>query len=132
MSVHTMESMVRWVEENIGRAPTLTAMSAFVGYSPYYCSAKFREHTGRTYKQYVAMCRLRAAARDLCGTGDRITEIAFRYGYLSSESLSRAFSGAFGCTPREYRKASHQRENQEESQCPVPLQGTMHAGAAAD
>lgn len=99
-----METMTKWVKNNIKDKPTLKAMSSFVGYSPFYCSAKFREHTGMTYKQFLAQSRLSAAAYDLSNTKDRITDIAFRYGYSSSESFARAFVSEFKCSPREYRK----------------------------
>jgi AraC family multidrug resistance transcriptional activator len=106
MSVQTMEIMVKWVESHLTEGPTLKDMSSYVGYSPFYCSAKFREHMGMTYKQFLAQCRLKAAANDLLSTNDKITDIAFRYGYSSSESLTRAFAAAFECSPRQYRKAS--------------------------
>lgn len=106
MSVQTIETMAKWVENNITENPSLTEMSSYVGYSPFYCSAKFRKHMGMTYKQFLVRCRLRAAAHDLCITNDRITDIAFRYGYSSSESFARAFSQAFQCSLRQYRKTS--------------------------
>lgn len=105
MSVQTIEAMAKWVENNITENPSLQDMSSYVGYSPYYCSTKFREHMGMTYKQFLAQCKLKAAAYDLCITNDRITDIAFRYGYSSSEAFTRAFSQAFQCSPRQYRKA---------------------------
>ena len=103
MSVQTIEAMAKWVEKNVAESPTLKEMSSYVGYSPFYCSAKFRAHMGVTYKQFLSRCRLRAAANDLANTSDKITEIAFRYGYSSSESLTRAFALLFHCSPREYR-----------------------------
>jgi len=106
MSIQTIETMAKWVENNITENPSLQDMSSYVGYSPYYCSRKFREHMGMTYKQFLAQCKLKAAAYDLCITNDRITDIAFRYGYSSSESFARAFSQAFQCSPRQYRKTS--------------------------
>lgn len=106
MSVQTIETMAKWVENNITENPSLRDMSLYVGYSPFYCSAKFREHMGMTYRQFRAQCRLKAAAYDLRITDDRITDIAFRYGYSSSEAFARAFSQAFQCSPRQYRKAS--------------------------
>jgi AraC family multidrug resistance transcriptional activator len=45
MSVQTIEAMAKWVENNITESPSLQDMSSYVGYSPYYCSTKFREHT---------------------------------------------------------------------------------------
>ncbi|CFX68360.1 Transcription regulator HTH, AraC-type [Syntrophomonas zehnderi OL-4] len=105
MSVQTIETMVQWVENNITKNPNLRDMSAYVGYSPFYCSVKFRQHMGMTYKQFLARCKLKAAACDLCLTDDKITDIALRYGYSSSEAFTRAFSKAFQCSPRQYRKA---------------------------
>jgi len=104
MSVQTMEFMVKWVNDNAMENPTLESMSSHVGYSHYYCSAKFREHVGITYKQYVAKCRLEAAVRLLVSSDDKIIDIAFECGYSSSESLSRAFIKAYECTPTQYRK----------------------------
>ncbi len=105
MSIQTIETMVHWVEKNVSKHPTLIEMSFNVGYSPYYCSLKFREHVGMTYKQFLSQCRLKAAVQDLINTNDKITAIAFRYGYSSSESLTRAFVAAFKCSPRQFRKS---------------------------
>ena len=105
MSVQTIEIMAKWVENNITEKPSLQDMSSYVGYSPYYCSTKFRQYMGMTYKQFLAQCKLKAAAYDLCITSDRITDIAFRYGYSSSEAFARAFLEKYQCSPRQYRKA---------------------------
>jgi len=107
MSVKTMESMVKWVDNNVLENPTLESMSSHVGYSPYYCSSKFREHVGITYKQYLAKSRLEAAIHFLVSSDDKIIEIAFKCGYSSSESLSRAFIKAYKCSPTQYRKRHH-------------------------
>lgn len=77
MSVQTIESMAKWVENNITENPSLQNMSSYVGYSPFYCSAKFHEHMSMTYKQFIAQCRLRAATYDLYTTNDKIIDIAF-------------------------------------------------------
>jgi len=105
MSIQTKETMVLWVKDHVAGSPSLAELALYVGYSPFYCSAKFREHTGMTYKKFLADCRLQAAASDLIKTDDRITDIAFRYGYSTSESLSRAFAAAYHCAPREFRNA---------------------------
>lgn len=108
MSVQTIKSMVAWVDRHVLENPTLENMSAYVGYSPYYCSSKFREYTGVTYKQYLAKCRLKAAMGMLISSDHKITEIALKCGYSSSESLARSFMDACRCTPTEYRR-QHQR-----------------------
>lgn len=104
MSVQTMESMVKWVNDNVLANPTLENMSAHVGYSPYYCSTKFREHTGITYKQYLAKCKLDKAAHFVVSSNNSITDIAHECGFSSSESLARAFVRNYHFTPSDYRK----------------------------
>lgn len=111
MSIQTKEKMVQWVENNVADYPTLSDMAFHVGYSPYYCSTKFREHTGMTYKKFLSVCRLQSAANDLENTNDRITDIAFRYGYSSPESLTRAFVRAYRCSPRQYRNQFKPKHN---------------------
>jgi len=104
MSIQTMESMVKWVDDNVMHNPSLENMSSYVGYSPYYCSSKFREHTGVTYKQYLAKQKLLYAAKLLISTEDKIVDVALRCSYASPEALTRAFTKAYQCTPTQYRE----------------------------
>ena len=107
MSIKTIESMVDWVEENIMENPTLVDLSNYVGYSSFYCSAKFRENIGITFKQYIAKRKLSLAAIEVRDTQCRLLEIALKYGYSSHEAFTRAFADAFGCTPYQCRKQMH-------------------------
>lgn len=103
MSIKTVISMVDWVEDNIASNPTLAEMSEYVGYSEFYCSAKFHEFTGMTYKKYLLKRKLALSAIDLSGTDHRILDIAMKYGFSSHEAFFRAFRKEYGCTPCEYR-----------------------------
>lgn len=104
MSAKTIEKMVSWVESNIMENPTLTDLSNYVGYSTFYCSAKFRENIGITFKKYISKRKLSLAAMEVRDTQYRLLEIALKYGYSSHEAFTRAFVEAFGCTPYQYRK----------------------------
>ncbi len=105
MSAKTVEKMIEWLEDNLTACPTLPQMASFVGYSEYYCSAKFHEYTGVTFKEYVAKRKLDAAAQSLKSTDDRIIDIALDCGFSSSEAFSRAFSKKYGCSPKKYRSS---------------------------
>lgn len=100
----SIQKMIDWIEENLCDNPSLLQMSKQIGYSPYYCSARFHEITGMTIKSYVAGRRLSRAALAIRDTDERIIDIAIRCGYSSQEALTRAFSAAFGCTPASYRR----------------------------
>ncbi|MBS4538976.1 helix-turn-helix transcriptional regulator [Clostridium sp. D2Q-11] len=106
MSINTVESMVNWIEVNIKRNPTLPEMSNYVGYSQFYCSNKFHEYVGITFKQYLSKRKLTLAAMEVKNTQDRLLDIALKYGFSCQESFTRAFVDAFGCTPNQYRKTS--------------------------
>lgn len=100
----TVQNMIDWIEENITGNPSLLDLSAAMGYSPYYCSTRFHEITGMTFRSYLAGRRLARAALEIRDTDNRILDIAVKYGYFSQEALTRAFMNAYGCTPAAYRK----------------------------
>lgn len=80
------------------------AISAQVGYSPYYCSTQFRRVTGMTLRTYTSRRRLAKAALQLRDTRERVLDVALCCGYSSQEALTRAFTAEFGISPAEYRK----------------------------
>lgn len=96
--------MVKWVEENIENEPTLERMAEDIGYSKFYCSAKFHEYVGISYKEYVLMRKLSLAADLLLETNDRLIDIAVRYGFSSHEAFSRAFRKRYGYAPSYFRE----------------------------
>lgn len=100
----TIQKMIDWIECNLAENPTLLEMSKQTGYSPYYCSSQFHRIVGSTLKSYIAGRRLCQAALDIRDTGERILDIAVKYGFSSQQALTRAFVYAYGCTPAAYRK----------------------------
>ncbi len=113
-SVEVVQQIIEWIEEHLEEQPTLPGVSMAVGYSLWYCSCLFHDITGVTLKSYVAGRRLARATEELRDTGERILDIAMKYGFSSQEALTRAFKEQYGCTPAAYRK-----ENR-----PVPM--TVH------
>lgn len=103
MSVKTVEDMVEWVEENIENEPTLERMADYIGYSKFYCSSKFHEYVGISYKEYVLKRKLSLAAFSLLETDERLIDIAIRYGFSSNEAFTRAFQKNYGYSPSRFR-----------------------------
>jgi len=104
MSKQTIDTMVGWIEDNITEEPTLENMSNYVGYSPYYCSTKFHERIGISFKTYLNKRRLNHAALDLLQSSDRIIDIAFKYGFSSHEAFTRSFSREYNLSPSRFRR----------------------------
>lgn len=111
MSVKTVKNMIAWVEANIKGNPTLEGMSCHVGYSAFYCSAKFHEYTGVSFKKYIASRKLCLAAEAIAGTDQKFLDIAVDYGYSSQEAFTRAFVKQFGRTPGQYRRYGMKEED---------------------
>lgn len=73
--------MINWIEAHLTENPSLLELSRQIGYSPYYCSSRFHEITGMTFKSYVAGRQLTLAALEIRDSQARILDIALKYGY---------------------------------------------------
>lgn len=107
-----VQRLTAYIEEHIGENPSLVGMARHVGYSPTYCSAMFHSVCGMTIRNYVAARRLSLAAVALRDTREPVAQIALEYGFSSQPALTRAFRGAFGVSPGQYRRRP----------VPIPLQ----------
>lgn len=99
-----IQHMIDWIEEHLFEDFSLLRLSEKMGYSPYYCSFKFRHSTGVSIKSYRTLRRLFLSSISLADTNQRIIEIAIQHGYSSQEAFSRAFKDVFGVTPMAFRK----------------------------
>jgi len=84
----------RWKNEDLAEVAGLS-LSRF--------TELFNHRVGQTVQSYLRHWRMVLACQDI-ERGDRIQTIATRYGYGSSEALSRAFRRQFGNNPITYRK----------------------------
>ncbi|MBL4934511.1 helix-turn-helix transcriptional regulator [Clostridium sp. YIM B02515] len=99
-----IQDIIIYIEDNITHEISLNDIAKIVNYSPYYCSACFRNYIGTSIKSYILKRRLQRAAEDLCLNQLRVIDIAYKYCYSSQEAFSRAFLGSYGISPYEYRK----------------------------
>ena len=63
----------------------------------------FMLNTGITLTEYIRRRKLSEAVRALKHTDEKIIDIAFRFGYGSSDAFSVAFKRLYGMTPRDAR-----------------------------
>lgn len=91
------------IHENPGKHWRNQDLADVAGLSLSRFAELFQSIVGETPIGYLRRWRLILARQDI-GGGSRIQETARRYGYNSSEALSRAFSKQFGETPIEVRK----------------------------
>ncbi len=83
---------------------SLCRLAEKVGYSESYCSRKFSEVSGMTFRDYLRYRKLAFALKELRETDRGILDVALKYGFSSHEAFSRAFKEAYGVSPSEYRE----------------------------
>lgn len=86
--------------ENIGAEET----AAFVNMSPFYLQKGFQIMTGYSIGEYLRNRRLYLAAVELSAGGEKIIEIAYKYGYDTPEGFTKAFTRFHGVTPSQLRR----------------------------
>ena len=82
----------------------LSLLAQKYGYSEFHFSRKFKEVSGMQFRDYLRFRRLAFALKRLRDTDDGILDIALDFGFSSHASFTRAFKGAYGITPGEYRR----------------------------
>lgn len=69
-----------------------------------YLQKGFKIMTGYTLGEYVRYRRLYMAAVDLLTNGDRVINLALKYGYETPESFTKAFTRFHGVSPVQLKK----------------------------
>lgn len=94
--------VLRYIDDTVEQSPTLADIARRAGYSPYHFSRVFSRVMGESVMEYVRGRKLEHAAADIA-RGERLLDVALRYGFESHEGLTRAFKRRFGVTPRAFR-----------------------------
>ena len=100
----SVQKMLDCVEEKLTEPLTLEMLAERLNYSPYYCTRQFHRYAGISLRNYIRLRKVSSAVIDLRDTGERIIDIAIKYGFSSQEAFTRSFKRAYGMTPFAYRK----------------------------
>lgn len=92
------------VDENPSNPPTLYEIADKFGYSTPYLSSKFKEQTGKNYRDYVTEKRMEEARRLLANTNDKISSVATAAGYADVNRFYDVFRRSSGVSPAVFRK----------------------------
>ena len=85
-----MYHVLKYIHDNINRRLSAEEIARQYGYSKWYFGRKFYDYTGMTFVEYVRHYRIQIAALEIL-EGKKITDVAFDYGYDTSEALIRHF-----------------------------------------
>lgn len=100
-----IERSLRFIEENLGQPLSLSQVAEQFHFSKYHFHRLFSAVMGDTLADYVLGRRLNAALRMMRDTHLQIADIALALGFSAPGAFSRAFTKAFGMSPRALRRA---------------------------
>ena len=111
------------LEDDIG----LEDVARAVHLSPFFLQRGFSLMTGFGVGEYLRNRRLYQAALDLQRTGERVIDIALKYGYETPESFTKAFARFHGATPTQVREGAAVR-----SFLPLTIRLSIQGGSQMD
>ncbi len=92
------------MEEHIHEDINYADVAASIHMSSYNFHRTFSFIAGMTANEYIRNRRLTLAAQELQTTNLSVIDAAYKYGYESPESFSKAFSRFHGSTPKQAKK----------------------------
>lgn len=99
----TISNTIYFIRKNIEKNLTLKILSEHANMSSSYFSHLFKEKTGISPIEYVAITKINLAKTMLKITQKPISEIAETLGYSSSSSFINAFTSRVGFSPTKFR-----------------------------
>ena len=93
-----MNSILKYIEENLEQELNVKLLAEKAGYSEYHFIRMFKKTTNETVMEYVCRRRLIRSCEDILD-GMRIIDVAIKYGWQSHSAFSKSFNREFGFSP---------------------------------
>lgn len=123
-----LQRAIDYIEDHLLEAITYADAANHVHLSKYHFHRLFSMATGMTANEYIRKRKLTMAARELSASGQRIIDIALKYGYESPTSFTKAFTRFHGIAPNVAKRAGVPLKSQD--RLAIPL--TQKGGSAMD
>lgn len=99
-----MQKVIDYIEEHIDEELSIDRLSEMAMLSKFYFQRLFLKLVGVNVMKYVRLRRVARASEDI-KVGEKITDIAFKYGFNNLETFIRAFKSVYDLTPTEYQNS---------------------------
>lgn len=97
--IQTLNSAIEYMEDHLNENITPKDVAQSVFLSEFHLQRVFTMMTGRTVGEYMRNRKLTLAGAQLQNSRDKVTDIAYQYGYETPESFTKAFKRFHGITP---------------------------------
>lgn len=95
--------VVEYIRMHLDEEIDLRTLAGISAFSPYHFHRIVSAMLGEPLGEFIVRTRIETAARLLRYTDAPVSEIAYRVGYDTPSSLSKAFRRFFGISPKMYR-----------------------------
>ena len=104
--IKCLNNAIDYIESNLDSTIEIDEIAKVAFTSRYHFQRLFHAFTGFTLSEYIRNRRLTLAGEELSFKEAKITEIAFKYGYESSDAFTKAFQRLHGTTPSKIKKGN--------------------------
>jgi len=101
---YVVHRVIDAVNMDCAKGWTIEGLAAELNISPYYLSHLFKEHTGSSFTDYLAECRIDKAVELMKDPELTLAQIGDRVGYADQNYFSRVFKKRRGVGARQFRK----------------------------
>lgn len=96
-----------YITQHLDENLTLPRVAEAVNTSSFYFSRMFKQVTGHTFTEYLAMARIERAKKLMRDNNKNITQIAYESGFQSLSQFNRVFRKIQNEAPGTFRKRIH-------------------------
>lgn len=98
-----LNDVIEFIEEHLTEEITLEVVSEYAGVSDYHFRTVFFYLSGISLSEYIKNRKLSEANKELL-QGEKVTDVAFKYGYQSLDGFTRAFKNWSSFLPSDVQK----------------------------
>ena len=103
--VDKIQEAITFIENNLFEPINVESISKVINYAPSSFSNFFSAVVGYSVGEYIRFRRLSIAAELFIKDEVAVTDMAFKCGFETVESFSKAFKRFFGYTPSQFKKS---------------------------
>ena len=103
-----LNQVMDYIETHLTDDLSLARIAEYAGVSDYHFRKIFYYLSGMSLHEYIKHRKLSEASKDLWD-GEKVTDVAFKYGYQSVDGFSRAFKKWAGCLPSDVMRTGLQK-----------------------